>query len=123
MSYDSFVEMAQTMIREDGGPAVVRRVSNSGSARSPVQANIDTDVIAFRSEEYERDAAGTLTGRLVEDLLISTEAGIVPEKGDKVAFGFSIEDAPTDSDFAEVDFVKRLSPDGTDILFTLRIIK
>jgi len=121
--YTRQIAQANKAIGEKGGPAVLRQVTNSGTEWAPTQTETDTDIKALRTEEDDRDANGTLTGRVVEQFLIGTDSGVVPGKGDKIAFGVTVADSPADTAFSVVDFVKALSLNGEDILYTIKVIK
>jgi len=121
--YDRQRASANRQIAAKGGPAVLRQITNSGTEWAPTQTEVDTDIIALRTEEDDRDNSGTLTGRVVEQFLVGTAAGVVPTKADKIAFGVTKADSPPDNAFAVVDFVKTLSLNGEDIIYTIKVIK
>lgn len=121
--YDRQKAQANRQIAEKGRPAVLRQIVNSGDEWAPVRTETDTDIKALRTEEDERDNSGTLTGRVVEQFLVGTASGVVPGKGDKIAFGVSKSDAPADTAFSAVDFVKTLSLNGEDIMYTIKVIR
>ncbi len=97
---------AAELIEEFGQSATLRQVSNGTDPWNPSETVTDTTITAVDLNREIRDASGTLTGQTRRTLYISTAAGVVPAKGDRVAIGGTEH---------EIAAVRTLAPAGVNV--------
>jgi len=105
---------AERLIAKFGQSATLRQYTTSGDPWNPTLAPTDTTITAVDLNERVRDASGSLVGETVRTLIVSTSAGVVPAKADKVVIGGSAHD---------IDEVRPLSPGGTALLYEVDLTK
>lgn len=108
---------AERLIARFGQPATLRKVANTGTSYAPTQTPTDTTITVLDLKQRVRDASGTLTGQTMRTLLVSTAAGVAPEKRDAVAIGISEADVIGTTPFLEISEVRPLSPGGTTLMY------
>ncbi len=99
---------AERLIARFGQSATLRKVSRSGTAYAPTIDETDTTITVVDLNQRVRDQSGTLIGQSQRTLYVSTSAGVVPEKDDKVVIGGTEH---------EIGEVRALSPGGTVVFY------
>jgi len=121
--YDGFVALSKRLIKEKGGKAVLRQLTKGGTEDVPTLTPTDTDITAVRVHKQDRTATGTNVEQVLETLLISTQSGLVPQLGDMIAFGYETAGSPPDNAFSRIGQPVTVSPDGTDILYRVPVLR
>ncbi len=99
---------AERLIEQFGQTAMLTKTTKEGSERSPINTGTATEITVVDLNVQQRDETGTLVGKFRRTLFVSTSAGVVPEKEDKVTMGTETHD---------ITEVRPLSPGGTVVFW------
>jgi hypothetical protein len=83
-AYGPLKTLAENLVEQFGDTAILRQVTNSGTAYAPTQTETDTTIKVVEDEDEVRDSSGSLVGQTERTLYVSTSAGVVPGKSDKI---------------------------------------
>lgn len=112
--YGPLKATAERLIHRFGMAATLETAgAATGDPWNPTPGAVtQTEVQVVQGFERLRDAAGTLVGRTLHTLTISTSAGVVPQKADRIQ---------VDGQWVEIDEVRPVSPGGTDLLYEVDV--
>lgn len=114
---------AESLIKRFGQTGTLHQVVNSGPEWAPVQTDIYTTITIVDLNERVRNADGTLTGQTQRTVYISTEAGVVPAKGNKIFVGLdkaaveALTDEQRSEQSHEIGELRPLAPGGTAVMY------
>jgi len=119
VNYANFQALAERLIFENGRTAsLVKNTVIGGDEWAPVLDPSATTVRVFDAGITTEDQFNDLIGRTLipktgHRLLVSTSAGVVPEKRDTIIM---------DGAEYEIDMAETFSPAGTDIYYEIMIV-
>lgn len=117
---DAIKDVAST---DEGYPATIRQIATTGGnawdpdSGTSTPTNTTLRVVEFEIRERDRD--GSAVGVKRRTLMVGTEAGVVPAKGDTIAPGVAKGDVTSSTQFYEIVEVYPLAPAGTALLYEI----
>lgn len=112
MDYSELADDVTVLLSEMGATMTLQRVTRTGSLGEKSESVVPHSILGVRLSERVMDAGGNYTGTRRAYVLISAEAPVTPQKGDRVI-------VPGDAEPREVTEVHTLAPAGVTVYWRL----